>query len=203
MVGLLLALLVSVSGLADLAGGHPRLTASFVRLDGAGGWMGVVPSAARCGPDSATWGAAVVLVAIMALAAVVFTGVTLKQAGAGLAKAAQAAGTILFRPEDDEDEEEDKDNATVVEEPEMEFFEEVAPSTCACAGLPAAEVPEELPDFEAQSDPPQPDDDPRRPLSIPSAVEPEFRPASGVAAPKPNRWGSTSGRPVASGDSRP
>ena len=162
VVGLLLALL-SVSGLADLAGGHPRLTASFVRLDGAGGWMG----AAVGGPLRAglgQWGAAVVLVAIMALAAVVFTGVTLKQAGAGLAKAAQAAGTILFRPEDDEDEE-SKDNATVVEEPEMEFFEEVAPAR-APVPPPVAEVPEELP---TRPSPTHPSPiRPRRLRSIPS-----------------------------------
>jgi DNA segregation ATPase FtsK/SpoIIIE, S-DNA-T family len=176
VVGLFLALL-SVSGLADLAGGHPHLTASWVRLDGAGGWMG----AAVGGPLRAglgQWGAAVVLVAVMALAAVVFTGVTLKQAGAGLAKAAQAAGTILFRPEDEEDEELEGD-ADVVDAPAMEFFEDVAPAQ-APAPRAVAEVPDVAPDppepvaiEPASSDAPTPDL---------VENEPEFRPAAAVAA---------------------
>ncbi|HMK62082.1 MAG TPA: DNA translocase FtsK 4TM domain-containing protein, partial [Acidimicrobiales bacterium] len=78
VLGLALAL-VSVSGLADLAGGAPHLGSSTARLAGAGGWLGVLTG----GPlrtGLAGWGAAVVLVALFLLAVVLFTGTTVRQA---------------------------------------------------------------------------------------------------------------------------
>ncbi|MDR3650197.1 MAG: DNA translocase FtsK [Acidimicrobiales bacterium] len=90
-VGLVLAL-VSVAGLADLAGGAPRFTASSSRLAGAGGFIGAaVGNPMRSGIGD--WGASVVLLALVTLALVLFTGVTLRTALGGLAR----AGTELWQ----------------------------------------------------------------------------------------------------------
>jgi S-DNA-T family DNA segregation ATPase FtsK/SpoIIIE len=86
-VGLVLTL-VAVSGLADIAGGAPRLTASSDQLAGAGGWVGI----AAGGPlrqGIGDWGASVVLVALLVLALVLFTGVTLRRAAAAMAAGAR------------------------------------------------------------------------------------------------------------------
>jgi len=89
-VGLVLAL-AAVAGLADLAGGGPRLTAPSARLDGAGGFIGgAIGNPLRSGIGD--WGASVVLVALVTLALVLFTGVTLRRALGGLAR----AGTELW-----------------------------------------------------------------------------------------------------------
>ncbi len=83
-VGLAL-ILVSVAGLADLAGGAPRFTASSHRLAGAGGLIGAaMGNPLRSGIGD--WGASVVLVALVTLALVLFTGVTLRAAMGGLAR---------------------------------------------------------------------------------------------------------------------
>ena len=92
VLGLVLAL-ASVSGLADLAGGAPHLRSPLWRLSGAGGWLGVVTGGPlRAG--LAGWGAAVVLVAVFLLAAVLFTGTTVR--GAAHALAGGAAGAWRF-----------------------------------------------------------------------------------------------------------
>jgi S-DNA-T family DNA segregation ATPase FtsK/SpoIIIE len=76
--------LVAVAGLADLAGGAPRLSASSARLASAGGWVGaLVGDPLRAG--LAAWGAAVVLVAVAVVALVVLTGVTLRDVGVAVA----------------------------------------------------------------------------------------------------------------------
>ena len=77
-VGLVLAL-AAVAGLADLAGGAPKMSASSARLSGAGGWIGVaMGNPLRSGLGN--WGASVVLLALCTLACVLFTGVTLRTA---------------------------------------------------------------------------------------------------------------------------
>ncbi|MGH9018059.1 MAG: DNA translocase FtsK 4TM domain-containing protein, partial [Acidimicrobiales bacterium] len=84
-VGLLLAV-AAVSGLADVAGGTPALTAPPSRLAAAGGWVGVIvgnPLHRGIGG----WGASVVLVAVLLLALVLFTGVTLRRTAAVAASA--------------------------------------------------------------------------------------------------------------------
>ncbi len=83
-VGLALTL-ASVAGLADLAGGAPRLSASPRRLAGAGGFIGAaVGNPLRSGLGD--WGASVVLLALVTLALVLFTGVTVRAALAGVAR---------------------------------------------------------------------------------------------------------------------
>ncbi len=83
-VGLALTL-ASVAGLADLAGGAPRWSASSTRLAGAGGLIGSAfgnPLRSGLGDSGAT----VVLLALVTLALVLFTGVTLRVALAGAAQ---------------------------------------------------------------------------------------------------------------------
>ncbi|HUY62916.1 MAG TPA: DNA translocase FtsK [Acidimicrobiales bacterium] len=85
MLGLALAL-AAVSGLADLAGGAPRLGARTGTLAGAGGWLGVLVG----GPlrdGLAAWGATVVLVALLVLSGVLFTGVTVRSAARAMVSA--------------------------------------------------------------------------------------------------------------------
>ena len=85
VLGVALAL-AAVAGLADLAGGSPRLGASTSALANAGGWLG----AAIGGPlkgGLAGVGATILLLAVLALALVLFTGVTLRRAAAALAGA--------------------------------------------------------------------------------------------------------------------
>ena len=97
-VGLVLAL-VAVAGLADLAGGAPRLTASSARLDGAGGWIGAAAGdPLRSGLGD--WGATVVLVALVTLALVLFTGVTLRAAVRAVAGAAVELWRMVVAEDD-------------------------------------------------------------------------------------------------------
>ena len=90
VVGTVLGLL-AVCGLAELAGGSPRLGASGVALRGAGGWLGVLvgrPLQSGIG----TAGTAVLLVAVCLVAVIVATGVTLGAVGRGLVVGAKAGG---------------------------------------------------------------------------------------------------------------
>lgn len=92
--------LVAVAGLADLAGGSPALGASARRLAGAGGWAGaLVGDPLRSA--LAGWGAAVVMVALLAVALVVLTGVTVRRALEHTGTAGRAvAGAVRARAED-------------------------------------------------------------------------------------------------------
>ena len=81
VVGTVLGLL-AVCGLAELAGGSPRLGASGVALRGAGGWLGVLvgrPLQSGIG----TAGTAVLLVAVCLVAVIVATGVDPRGGGSG------------------------------------------------------------------------------------------------------------------------
>ncbi|HWE69125.1 MAG TPA: DNA translocase FtsK 4TM domain-containing protein [Acidimicrobiales bacterium] len=81
---------LSIAGLAALAGGSPRLGASTASLSSAGGWIGaVVGNPLRAGLGG--FGAATVLVAIMVVALVLFTGVSVRTAAHGVSVAARWA----------------------------------------------------------------------------------------------------------------
>ena len=100
-VGLALTL-ASVAGLADLAGGAPRFSASSTRLAGAGGFVGAAfGNPLRSGLGD--WGASVVLLALVTLALVLFTGVTLRAALAGAARLGAAVWETALPHGDAED----------------------------------------------------------------------------------------------------
>jgi S-DNA-T family DNA segregation ATPase FtsK/SpoIIIE len=81
---------LSIAGLAALAGGSPRLGASTASLSSAGGWIGaVVGNPLRAGLGG--FGAATVLLAIMVVALVLFTGVSVRTAAHGVSLAARWA----------------------------------------------------------------------------------------------------------------
>ena len=107
-IGLALTL-ASVAGLADLAGGAPHLTASSARLAGAGGFVGAaLGNPLRSGFGD--WGASVVLLALVTLALVLFTGVTVRAALAGVARGATELWRVAVPHGDaDDDGEEDAD----------------------------------------------------------------------------------------------
>ena len=81
---------LSIAGLAALAGGSPRLGASTASLSSAGGWIGaVVGNPLRAGLGG--FGATTVLVAVMVVALVLFTGVSVRTAAHGVSMAARWA----------------------------------------------------------------------------------------------------------------
>jgi S-DNA-T family DNA segregation ATPase FtsK/SpoIIIE len=105
-VGLVLTL-ASVAGLADLAGGAPRLTASTTRLSDAGGFIGAaIGNPLRSGLGD--WGASVVLLALVTLALVLFTGVTVRAALSGVGRAASELWELAV-PHGDADDANDGD----------------------------------------------------------------------------------------------
>ena len=91
----------AAAGLADLAGGIPPLSGHLAKLAAAGGVLGAL-GGQPLHAGLATGGAAVVLVAVVILALVLFTGVSLRTAVGGLVRAvrwlmghAAAAGRSL------------------------------------------------------------------------------------------------------------
>jgi S-DNA-T family DNA segregation ATPase FtsK/SpoIIIE len=91
VIGATLTLLV-VAGLASLAGGSPGLRDSTSQLSAAGGWVGAVvgnPLRAALGG----FGAATVLVALLVVAMVLFTGVSVRTAARAVGRAARWAAT--------------------------------------------------------------------------------------------------------------
>jgi S-DNA-T family DNA segregation ATPase FtsK/SpoIIIE len=91
--------LLAVAGLASLAGGSPALGASTASLSSAGGWLGaLIGNPLRSGLGG--FGAATVLVAIVVVAMVLFTGVSVRTAAHGLAVAGRwAVDTARGGPE--------------------------------------------------------------------------------------------------------
>ena len=86
--------LVAVAGLASLAGGSPGITASTRLVAGAGGWLGaVVGDPLRAGLEGV--GAATVLVAVLVVALVLFTGVTVRRAVTALLAASSAVAAAV------------------------------------------------------------------------------------------------------------
>ncbi|HEV2426708.1 MAG TPA: DNA translocase FtsK [Acidimicrobiales bacterium] len=159
---------VSVCGLAHLAGGHPRLDASTSKLAHAGGWIGVLAGGGLRSALGAA-GAAVLLLAILVVALMVTTGVGLRSLLRGIGRSLRWLGSWLRRwwsarprrddAPDDEDEEEPEpvvadpfDYDEVEEEPEPEY--EAAPTG-----------PEPVAEFE----PYEPEEEPP-PRRVPPAV---------------------------------
>ena len=88
--------LLAVAGLAELAGGSPKITASTTDLSAAGGWVGAaVGRPLQLGLGTA--GAVVVLVALAFVGIVLSTGVSLGSLGRALVAAGAAAGRTLSR----------------------------------------------------------------------------------------------------------
>jgi len=192
VLGLVLAM-ASVAGLADLAGGSPRLTAHAARLSAAGGWLG----AGLGGPLRAAlagWGATVVFIAVLTLALVLFTGVTLRSVAAGTAAVARSlweavdvrlgadmvAEPGLYEDEDGEDfeeldeqdaqdEEEDEEEEVVDDEVDDDELDEEG------ADEPAGE------DAEPAPDPPEPVLETPAPVPAPAGAG-ELRLGPGSAA---------------------
>ncbi len=84
--------LIAVAGLAEIAAGSPRLSERS-RLPGAGGWVGALVGHPAHSALSA-WGASVVFVAALALAGILFTGVTVRAALGAFAGA--GAGVVRW-----------------------------------------------------------------------------------------------------------
>ncbi len=92
VIGATLALL-AVAGLAALAGGSPALGGSTARLAAAGGWVGAVignPLRAALGG----FGAATVLVAVIVVDLVLFTGVSIRSAAGAVVRMARWAADL-------------------------------------------------------------------------------------------------------------
>jgi len=81
-------ILLAVSGMAALAGGSPAVGASTAALSSAGGWVGAV-IADPLGSALGGFGAAVVLAVVVAVALLVFTGVSVRSVASGLVRAVQ------------------------------------------------------------------------------------------------------------------
>jgi S-DNA-T family DNA segregation ATPase FtsK/SpoIIIE len=85
--------LLAVAGLASLAGGSPALRDSTAQLSSAGGWVGALignPLRAALGG----FGAATVLVALLVVAMVLFTGVSVRSAAGAVARAARWGASV-------------------------------------------------------------------------------------------------------------
>ncbi len=103
--------LVAIAGLASLAGGSPPLAASTARLSGAGGWLGATtgdPLRAGIGGLGAT----LVLVALVIVAAVVLTGVSVRRALGGVAAGWRWAVAAARGGPSDQDVEDEDDHPT-------------------------------------------------------------------------------------------
>ena len=103
--------LASAAGLAALAGGSPPLGASTSELASAGGWVGAVvanPLRAALGG----FGAATVLVAVVIVAMVLFTGVSIRTAARGIASAVAWTVEAVRAGTDDSVEEFEDDHPT-------------------------------------------------------------------------------------------
>ncbi len=103
------ATLLAVAGLAALAGGSPPLRSSTSMLSSAGGWVGAVvgnPLRSALGG----FGATMVLLALLVVATVVFTGISVSSAAGAVVRAVRwgAAATGRTAAEDDQDEERDE-----------------------------------------------------------------------------------------------
>jgi len=145
-IGLVLGV-VAVSGLADIAGGAPRFTATSSELAGAGGWVGI----AAGGPlrqGISDWGAAVVLVAVLVLALVLFTGITLRRAATAVAGGAADFWHALV-PDIEEETEDVSGAAPAVAVPAVASAPELFDLALAAEPAAVAVEPEE-PDVPAE-----------------------------------------------------
>jgi S-DNA-T family DNA segregation ATPase FtsK/SpoIIIE len=84
--------LLAVAGLAALAGGSPALRASTRDLSAAGGWVGAI-IADPLGHALGSVGATVVLLVVAGVGVLVFTGISVRTAAAGLVRAVRWLAT--------------------------------------------------------------------------------------------------------------
>ena len=89
-------LLVSVSGIGDIAGGRPGIHADVSLLGHAGGWIGVGVGGGLYA-SIGVGGAIVVLVALLLVALMVITGFGLRTLGTMIARVARAMGRWFVR----------------------------------------------------------------------------------------------------------
>ncbi len=99
VLGLVLSL-TAAAGLAGLRGGVPRPSAAEHRLEEGGGWLGALV-AHPLHQGLSSWGTVVVLLAVLALALVLFTGVTLRRAATALGAVSAAAWRRVRPPAGD------------------------------------------------------------------------------------------------------
>jgi S-DNA-T family DNA segregation ATPase FtsK/SpoIIIE len=157
IVGASLALL-SAAGLAALAGGSPPLDSSTALLSAAGGWVGAVIGN-PLGHALGGFGAATVLVAVLVVSLVLFTGVSIRSAAGALTRAARWAA-VVARGGADRDVEVDLEED---DHPTDPFGRAVA-----AAAEPAEAVPPELDPIVA--DPIVADPEPLAPALLPDAA---------------------------------
>ncbi len=105
--------LISVSGLADIAGGRPGVHATSGVLGHAGGWLGVVTGGALASGTGVA-GAVIILVALFVVAMMIATAIGLRTLLVGCATALRAIGRTLAnwwvaRPRHDENEEDEEE----------------------------------------------------------------------------------------------
>ena len=119
--------LVSISGIADLAGGRPGLHATSKVLGHDGGWLGVAIGGGLS-KGLGVAGAVVVLLAILVIATVVTTGVGLRALLAGVGTFLRGLGRLLTRwwmsrPKQTRVDEDD-DVQTIADSPDVESASE-------------------------------------------------------------------------------
>ncbi len=98
--------LLAVAGFAGLAGGSPPLRSTTAELSAAGGWVGALV-ADPLGSALGGFGAVTVLVAVLLVALLLFTGVSVRTAASGVARAvrwaAEVAGGVRAGEQTDDD----------------------------------------------------------------------------------------------------
>jgi DNA segregation ATPase FtsK/SpoIIIE, S-DNA-T family len=162
--------LLSVAGLASLAGGSPRFGASTTSLSSAGGWVGALignPLRSALGG----FGAATVLVAMLVAAMVLFTGVSVSSAVGAAVRATRWSAALARGGSPPEDEAEDEDE----DEPTDPFGRAVSARTNE--GAEDAEEAAEPPSDEVVADPVVSDPEPPDPEALPVAAT---RPGKGA-----------------------
>jgi S-DNA-T family DNA segregation ATPase FtsK/SpoIIIE len=167
--------LLSVAGLASLAGGSPSLGASTALLSSAGGWLGALignPLRSALGG----FGAAIVLCALLVVAMVLFTGVSVSAAAGTVGRAFRWTAAVARGGSGDEvDADGDEDNPT-------DPFGRAVPRgrRSSARAEPVDEVEEEaaVDPIVADPDPePEPEPEPVEPVVLPEAAT---RPGQGA-----------------------
>ncbi|MGA7836285.1 MAG: DNA translocase FtsK 4TM domain-containing protein [Acidimicrobiales bacterium] len=138
--------LVSVCGLADLAGGRPGVHATSAVLGHAGGWLGV-GTGGELANGIGVVGAVIVLLALFVVATIIATSVGLRTLLVGLGTALRATGRVFSK--------------WWTVRPEREEVEEIEPSPSPSRRrVRAASLPEPEPDEElVLDDEPEPEEE--------------------------------------------
>jgi S-DNA-T family DNA segregation ATPase FtsK/SpoIIIE len=157
--------LLSVAGLASLAGGSPRFGASTTSLSSAGGWVGALignPLRSALGG----FGAATVLMAMLVAAMVLFTGVSVSSAVGAAVRATRWSAALARGGSTSEDEAEDEDEDE--DEPTDPFGRAVSARTKEAAD--EADEGAEPPSDEVVADPVVAEPEPPDPEALPEAA---------------------------------